>query len=296
MTPKRIVITGGTGFLGSALVDALRERGDEVVVLRRGSGAGTWDPASGRLDPELLAGADAVVNLNGVGIGDKRWTDARKKLIVRSRTDSTGLLARTMAEMDSPPAVFVSASAIGYYGDTGDTLVDETAPAGGDFHASICVQWEAAAKPAAAAGIRVVHPRTGLVLSRDGGVLEPMTWLFKLGVGGRLGDGNQWWSWISMRDEIRALMFLIDSDLSGPVNLVAPNPVRNAEFTKAFGEVLKRPTVVPVPKFALDIRLGKEMAESLGYGSLRVAPAKLVEAGFEFTSTTVRQALAEAFG
>ena len=214
---------------------------------------------------------------------------------MESRTDPTGLLASTMAAMDSPPGVFVSASAIGYYGDTGDDVVDEDSPAGNDFHAEICVKWEAAATPAAAAGIRVVHPRTGLVLSSDGGLLDPMTPLFKLGIGGKLGDGKQWWSWISMRDEIRALMYLIDSDLSGPVNLVAPNPVRNEEFTKAFGEVLRRPTVVPVPKFALDIRLGKEMAESLGYGSLRVASKKLQDSGFEFTSNTVREALEDEF-
>ena len=295
MTSKRIVITGGTGFLGTRLTDALRERGDDVLVLQRGTTADTWDPGAGRLDPGLLEGADAVVNLNGVGIGDKRWTDARKKLIVKSRTDSTGLLATTMAAMDSPPPAFVSASAIGYYGDTGDEIVDESSPAGTDFHAEICVQWEAAAGPAADAGIRVVHPRTGLVLARGEGLLEPMTPLFKLGVGGKLGDGSQWWSWISIRDEIRAMVHLIDSELSGPVNLVGPNPVRNEEFTKTFGEVLGRPTVVPVPKFALDIRLGKEMAESLGYGSLRVASKKLQDSGFEFTSTTVREALDEEF-
>lgn len=295
MSPKKIVITGGTGFLGERLDSALRDRGDDVRVLTRGTTPDTWDPAAGRLDPGHLAGADAVVNLNGVGIGDKRWTDARKKLIVESRTDPTGLLASTMATMDSPPGVFVSASAIGYYGDTGDEVVDEDSPAGNDFHAEICVKWEAAATPAAASGIRVVHPRTGLVLSSDGGLLDPMTPLFKLGIGGKLGDGKQWWSWISMKDEIRALMYLIDSDLSGPVNLVAPNPVRNEEFTKAFGEVLRRPTVVPVPKFALDIRLGKEMAESLGYGSLRVASKKLQDSGFEFTSNRVSEALEDEF-
>ena len=295
MSPKKIVITGGTGFLGERLDAALRDRGDDVRVVTRGTTPDTWDPAAGRLDPGHLEGADAVVNLNGVGIGDKRWTDARKKLIVESRTDPTGLLASTMATMDSPPGVFVSASAIGYYGDTGDEVVDEDSPAGNDFHAEICVKWEAAATPAAAAGIRVVHPRTGLVLSSDGGLLDPMTPLFKFGIGGKLGDGKQWWSWISMRDEIRALMYLIDSDLSGPVNLVAPNPVRNGEFTKAFGEVLRRPSVVPVPKFALDIRLGKEMAESLGYGSLRVASKKLQDSGFEFTSNTVREALEDEF-
>ncbi|MGI9666283.1 MAG: TIGR01777 family oxidoreductase [Acidimicrobiia bacterium] len=293
---KSIVLTGASGLIGSKLVEALRGRDDHVTVLTRGTGSSTWDPGSRRLEPELLAGADAVVNLNGVGIGDKRWSDDRKKLILKSRVDATSLLAETMASMENPPKAFVSASAIGFYGDTGDRLVDESSPAGDDFQAEVCVAWEEAAGSAAEAGVRVVHPRTGIVLSRDGGALKPMTPLFKMGVGGKLGDGSQWWSWIGIEDEIRALMFLIDTEISGPVNLVAPNPVRNAEFTEAFGTVLGRPAVIPVPKFALDIRLGRELAGALGYGSVRAAQVCLADAGFEFSAPTVDAALSQEFG
>ena len=295
VTGKRIVITGGTGFLGSALSASLSERGDEVVVLTRGSGTDQWDPAAGKLDPALLAGADAVVNFSGAGIGDKRWTEERKRLILDSRVQSTGLLATTMAEMATPPDVFVSASAVGYYGDTGDVIADENSPPGDDFQAGVCVAWEHAAQPAADAGVRVVHPRIGIVLADGEGGLGRMAPLFKLGVGGRLGDGSQWWSWITLRDEVRALEFLIDGNLAGPVNVAAPNPVTNADLTKAIGHALGRPTIVPVPKFALDIRLGKELAASLGYGSVRVAPAKLLAAGFTWTSETIDVALAEVF-
>jgi uncharacterized protein (TIGR01777 family) len=295
---KKIVVTGGTGLIGTPLVASLRARGDEVLVIGRSPSDAvdaTWDPDAGVLDPGLLEGADAVVNLNGVGIGDKRWTKARKELILSSRVNPTGLLARTIAGMASPPPVFVSGSAIGYYGDTGDTLVDETALPGTDFQAGVCVAWEEAAIPAAEAGIRVAHPRTGIVLDEGSPAFERMVPLFKAGVGGRLGDGRQWWSWITLRDEVRAIEHLIDGDLSGPVNLVAPNPVTNEEFTKAMGAELHRPTAIPVPKFALDIRLGKELAESLGYGSVRVASAKLDGSGFLFTSETIDVALAEVF-
>lgn len=293
---KRVVVTGSSGLIGSHLVRTLEDRGDDVVRIGRGPGEGTWDPAAGRLDPRLLAGADAVVNFNGVGIGDKRWTDERKALILSSRVDATSLLASTMAAMDEPPAVFVSASAIGFYGDTGDMLVDEFAPSGVDFQAEVCRAWEEAATPASHVGVRVVHPRTGIVLSNAGGALKPMAPIFKMGVGGRLASGSQWWSWIGMHDQIRALQFLIDGDLSGPVNLVAPNPVTNAEFTTAFGGVLGRPTVVPVPKLALDIRLGRELAAALGYGSVRVAPRALMDAGFQWSAPTVVEALGQEFG
>lgn len=295
VTGKRIIITGGTGFLGTALSASLAERGDEVVVLTRGSGPDQWNPASGRLDPELLAGADAVVNFSGAGIGDKRWTDDRKRLILDSRVQSTSLLATTMAAMESPPGVFVSSSAIGYYGDTGDDVANEDSPPGDDFQARVCIAWEQAAQPAADRGIRVVHPRFGIVLADGEGAFGRMSPLFKLGIGGRLGDGSQWWSWITLRDEVRALEYLIDGDLAGPVNVAAPNPVTNTDLTKAMGEALGRPTIVPVPKFALDIRLGKELAASLGYGSVRVTPARLLDAGFTWTSETIDVALAEVF-
>ena len=292
---KRIVITGGSGALGSALTALLRSRGDEVDVIRRGDGPREWNPSEGRLDPELLRGADAVVNFNGIGLGDTRWTEERKKALVSSRVDPTSLLAETMAKMDVPPPVFVSASAVGIYGDTGNEVADESHAPGDDFLARLCVQWEEAAEPAADAGIRVVHPRTGITIQRGEGALARMTLPFKLGIGGRIGDGRQWWSWISIRDALRAYEHLIDTDITGPVNVVGPNPVTNAEFTKAFGAVLNRPTVIPVPKLALNILLGSELAESVGYGSVRVSSAKLEDSGFAFTSETIEAALEEAF-
>lgn len=292
---KRIVLTGGTGALGSALATRLRARGDEVVAIRRGAGPDQWNPSEGRLDPRLLEGAAAVVNFNGIGLGDTRWTDERKRALVSSRVDPTSLLAETMAQMDAPPPVFVSASAVGIYGDTGDEVADESYPPGDDFLARLCVQWEQAAEPAAGAGIRVVHPRTGITIQRGEGALARMTLPFKLGIGGRIGDGRQWWSWISIRDTLRAYEHLIDTDVAGPVNVVGPNPVTNEQFTKALGAVLNRPTVIPVPKLALNILLGSELAESVGYGSTRASARKLIDSGFEFTSETIDAALREAF-
>lgn len=295
MAERKIIVTGGTGLIGRALVDVLRERGDEVVVVGRGrsiDGGPTWDPAAGRLDAAVLEGADVVVNLNGAGVGDKRWSDERKRIILESRTEPTGLLASTLAGMDAPPPVFVSASAMGYYGDTGDTEVDESAPAGEGFLADVCVAWEEAAQPARDAGLRVVHPRTGIVLSRDSEAMKPLIPLFKLGIGGPIGSGRQWWSWITLPDEVAALVYCIDEELHGPVNLTAPHPVRNKEFATALGEALKRPSFFPAPKFALDVRLGKELAEAIGYGSQRVVPKVLLDAGFSFASSTIDEGLA----
>ena len=285
-------------MIGSALVEALRSRGDDVVVLTRASNGDspqTWDPSRGDLDPGVLEGVDAVVCLNGAGIGDKRWNAERKAVLRSSRVDPVGLLAETMADMVEPPAVFVTGSATGYYGDTGDTMVDEASPSGDDFLALLCVDWEAAAKPATNAGVRVVHARTGIVLSGTGGALSPLLPIFKAGLGGPIGNGSQWWSWITLTDEVAALMLLIDGDLEGPVNLVAPNPVRQKEFAKALGEVLHRPAVVPAPKFAVNIRLGKELAEAIGYASQRVTPAVLTDAGFSFTHTEITPALEAVF-
>lgn len=295
MAERRIIVTGGTGLIGRALVATLRNRGDDVVVVGRGrsiDGGPTWDPAAGSLDPEVLEAADVVVNLNGAGVGDKRWTDERKRVILESRTKPTALLAETIAAMDDPPPVFVSASAMGYYGDTGDTEVDETSPAGEGFLADVCVAWEEAADPARDAGIRVVHPRTGIVLSRDSEAMKPLIPLFKLGLGGPIGSGDQWWSWITLPDEVDALVYCIDQDLHGPVNLTAPNPVRNKDFAKALGTALGRPSFFPAPKFALDVRLGKELAEAIGYGSQRVVPTVLLDAGFSFGSPTIDEGLA----
>ena len=296
MTEKKIVVTGGTGFLGSVLVRSLRQRGDDVVVIGRGASVGadaTWDPAAGVLDASLLEGADVVVNLNGAGIGEKRWTDARKQVVLDSRTVPTSLLATTMASMDNPPPLFLSGSAMGYYGNTGDTPVDESAPQGDGFLASVCAEWEAAADPARDAGIRVIHPRTGIVLDRRSEALKPLIPLFKMGVGGPIGGGSQWWSWITLTDTVAAFEHCIDAELAGPVNLVAPNPVTNREFAKALGAQLGRPSFFPAPKFAVDIRLGKELASTMAYGSLRVLPTVLEAEGFSFSAPTIEEALAD---
>ena len=295
---KRVVVAGGSGMIGSALVEALRGRGDDVVVLRRASSDesdATWDPARGELDAGVLVGVDAVVSLNGAGIGDKRWNVDRKAVLRSSRIDPVGLLAETMAGMADPPAVFVTGSATGFYGDTGDTTVDEMAPPGDDFLALLCADWEAAAKPAADVGVRVVHARTGIVLSNKGGALSPLLPIFKARLGGPIGNGQQWWSWITLRDEVAALLALIDGDLFGPVNLVTPNPVRQKEFAKALGEALHRPAVMPAPKFAVNLRLGKELAAAIGYASQRVAPTVLTNADFSFSDTEIRPALASVF-
>lgn len=304
MSRKRVIVTGGTGFIGGALVDLLSERGDEVVVLSRGPGSDSWDPADGRLDPKLLEGADAVVNFNGVSIGPstlleaptRRFTSKHRAAILDSRVDSTRLLAETIASLDDKPAVFVSSSAIGYYGDTGDTPVDETGQRGDGFLADVVVAWEAAAEPARSAGVRLALPRTGIVLAREGGALAPLLPLFKAGLAGPLGGGGQWWSWITLEDEVRAIEHLIDGDLDGPVNLTAPNPVTQKHLFDAVGAKLGRPTVVPAPKFALDLVLGKGLAQAIAYGSARVLPARLEESGFDFGSPSIEQAVEQVFG
>lgn len=301
MSGKRIVIGGASGMLGNALALALEARGDTVVRLVRSSGATgsgnvvRWDPGSGELDPDEVRGADAVVILNGVPVA-KRWTDRNKRAILASRVDSVGTAARAVAGLGSDGPALITASAIGIYGDRGDEVLDESSTYGDDFLAEVCIAWEGAAQPAVEAGVRVASMRTGLVFSDVGGALAPMMPLFKLGLGGKIGDGSQWWSWISKDDVIGGYLTAIDGDLSGPVNLVGPNPVTNAEFTEAFGSALRRPTFMPVPKFGLSLRLGKELAEVIGYGSQRVAPTVLESAGYEFVHPTVDQALTAALG
>ncbi|MGI9584804.1 MAG: TIGR01777 family oxidoreductase [Acidimicrobiia bacterium] len=294
---KNVVVSGASGLLGVALRSALSDRGDVVAALQRtpeGGGA-IWNPADGELDPAVLEGCDAVVNLNGAGIGDARWSDGRKKLLRTSRIGPTALLADTIAQLDNPPAVFVSASAIGIYGDRGDEELTEASPDGDDFLASLCVEWEAAAEPAGLAGVRVVHPRTGIVLASDGGALAPLIPIFKMGIGGPIAGGRQWWSWITLRDMVDALLFMIDSDIDGPVNCVSPNPVRQRAFAEALGAQLNRPAVVPAPRFAVQARLGKELANAVAFGSQRVVPAALTAAGFAFEDPDLPAALGAVF-
>ena len=292
----KIAITGATGLIGRALSALLTANGHQVVpVVRRPNPSAAnsiqWDPAAGTIESAKFEGIDGVVHLAGAGIGDRRWSDAYKREILESRTKGTALLASTLAALDTPPKVMVSGSAIGYYGDTGDNAVDETAPAGSDFLATVCVEWEAAAQPAIDAGIRVPFLRTGIVLTDDGGALGKMLPLFRIGLGGRMGSGKQWWSWISIADEIGAIQWLLDHDISGPVNATAPNPVTNREFTKALGEAMHRPTLAPVPSFGPKLLLGSELADALLFTSARVVPNVLSANGFEFTTPTIESAL-----
>ena len=295
---SRIAITGSTGLIGEALIASLRTDGHTVHrVVRDRAKAGpddlVWDLGSRTIDAAALEGVDAVVHLAGEPIGGSRWTDETKRRIHASRAIGTTLIAETLAALTDKPAVFVSSSAIGYYGDRGDELLTEASGAGDDFLAGICVAWEAAAQPAIDAGIRTVHPRTGVVIAEHGPLIEKIDLPFKLGVGGKVGSGRQYVPWISLEDEVRALRFLIDSELSGPVNLVGPNPVTNAELTKALGEVMHRPTVFPIPAFAIRLLYG-EMGETLATVSNRVIPQALLDAGFQFVHTDIRSALRAA--
>lgn len=280
-----IAVTGASGLIGSALTRSLTDHGHRVLrlVRRDGGGADTvrWDPVAGTIDAAGLEGIDAVVHLAGEGIGEKRWSADQKERIRTSRTLGTALVARTLAGLQSPPKVLLSGSAIGFYGDTGDRVVDETAPAGTDFLASVCVEWEAAAAPAVEAGVRTAFLRTGIVLTPDGGALGKVLPIYRLGGGGRSGSGRQWWSWIALADQVAAMEFLLTAEVSGPVNMVAPNPVTNAEYVKALGKVLHRPTTV-TPMLGPRLLLGRELADSLLLTSTRVAPAALVAAGFTF--------------
>ena len=296
-----VAVTGASGLIGSALTEDLRGAGHRVRPLVRGSSddpdAVRWQPDSGTIDADGLRGVDVVVHLAGAGIGDKRLTEERRRVVRESRTSGTDLIARTLAAMEQPPRLFVSASAVGYYGSRGDEVLTEQSLPGDDFVADLVVAWEAAAQPAIDAGIRTVFLRTAPVLSSRGGILPQMALPFRLFVGGRIGSGRQWMSWVSLDDVIGIVHHVVDHDeVAGPVNVTAPEPVRNADLTEALGRALHRPTLLPVPPAALRLVLGSGRTESLLLASQRVHPAVLTDAGYPFRRPDLDEALAAALG
>jgi uncharacterized protein (TIGR01777 family) len=291
----KIAVAGASGLIGTALVAALSADGHDVLQLVRRvpnhPGEIRWEPDE-PLNPAKLNGVEAAVCLSGAGVADKRWNDAYKRTLATSRINPTHTLAAALAALDPKPKVFLSGSAIGFYGETGDTPTDETAAPADDFFARLVLDWEAAAAPAVAAGIRVAYLRTGLVVAGKGGAWGRLFPIFKLGLGGKLGNGRQYWSYISLADHVRAMQFLLTHDIAGPVNLTAPEPVTNADVTKAMGRVLHRPTLFPVPPFALKLVLGEFGAEPLR--SQRIVPNVLQKAGFTFEHPTIEAAIRAA--
>jgi len=295
----RVIISGASGLIGSALAGSLEADGHDVVrLVRRAAGVGEihWDPASGVLEASALAGTDAVVHLAGAGIGDRRWSEAYKREILDSRVRGTALLAERIAACDERPPVLLSGSAIGIYGPSDGRDLDESSPTSTDFLADVCRQWEQATAPAEAAGVRVVHLRTGIVLTPRGGALAKMLPLFRVGLGGRFGNGRQWQSWISLDDEVGAIRHLLTSSLRGAVNLTAPTPVTNAEFARTLGRVLSRPTLFPVPPIGPRLLLGRELADALLFTGQKVLPTALDSDGYGFAHTDLESALRSLLG
>jgi uncharacterized protein len=291
-----VVISGSSGLIGTALVRSLADAGHRPIrLVRRAPEAGAdevlWDPDTGRIDAASIDGVDAVVHLAGAGIGDRRWNAAHKEAVLRSRTGGTSLLASTLAGLTRPPRAFLSGSAVGFYGSRDSEVLTEDSPHGTGFLAEVVTQWEASAQSAIDAGIPTTLLRTGVVLAREGGALKKQLPLFRLGVGGRIGSGTQYLSWITLHDEVAAIGFLLEHPIEGPVNLTAPNPVTNLTFTKALGRVLNRPTLLPVPTIGPKILLGSEMTEELLLSSQRALPSRLEAAGFEFTHREIEPAL-----
>jgi uncharacterized protein len=294
-----IVISGSHGLIGSALVTALRSRGDDVRRLvrhpARSADEIAWNPAAGTIDGSALEGATAVINLAGENIA-QRWTRSARRRIHDSRVQATSLLARTIAALPNKPNLLVNASAVGIYGDRGDEELDERSAAGAGFLANVCRDWEAATAPASDSGIRVAMLRTGVVLARDGGALPKLLLPFRLGLGGRIGSGRQWFSWIALGDVVRAVLHIVDdAALAGPIDIVSPNPVRNTDLARTLGRVLHRPTLIPVPAWAIRLALGRMGVESL-LASQRARPARLVERGFSFEQPTLESAVRSALG
>jgi uncharacterized protein (TIGR01777 family) len=297
----KIAVTGSTGLIGSALVPRLRAEGHDVIRLVRRTPRTAeehrWDPQHRRIDPALLSDVDAVVNLAGTAIRPRPWTAGYKQRLLDSRLDSTSTVSESLAAVAAAdpgrPRVLISASAVGYYGDTGERTVDESAPPGTGFLAELCTRWEAATDPAEKAGVRVVRLRTGLVLGPGAMLTQILGLVFRTGLGGRLGSGRQYWPWISLDDEVRAIQFLLTADVSGPVNVTAPEPVTNADFTRRLGALLHRPTVLHVPRLAISLALG-EFGRSSVLAGQRAVPARLEEAGFTFTRPRLEDALRRA--
>jgi uncharacterized protein len=291
--PAKILVTGSSGLIGSALLPSLKASGDQVVRLVHGAASGKgqigWDPAR-PLTPESISGFDAVIHLAGESIVG-RWTEAKKRRILESRVQGTRHLAEALARAPQRPQLLVSASAIGYYGDRGEETLREDSTSGEGFLPEVCREWERAAEPAAGAGIRAVQMRFGLVLSPSGGALQKMLLPFRMGVGGNMGNGRQWWSWIDIDDLVGTVQHVIKTDtLRGPVNVVAPTPVRNSEFTKTLASVLSRPAIFPMPAFAVRLVFG-QMGDELLLASQRVEPAKLLASGYIFQKPDLRKAL-----
>jgi uncharacterized protein (TIGR01777 family) len=297
ITCMKIAISGSSGLIGGALVPALEADGHETIRLVRREATtaaeASWDPTSGIVDLAALGGVDAIVHLAGENIG-QRWTSSTKRAVRESRVDGTRAIAQAVAVLDPTP-VLVSASAIGFYGSRGDELLTEASSRGTGFLADVVEAWEDAARPAHDAGARVVHLRQGIVLSRHGGALQKLLTPFKLGVGGRVGSGKQWWSWIGLADAVAAYRFALGTELEGPVNVTAPNPVTNTEFVKALGRALGRPSILPLPSFAVSLAFGQMGREMLLDGQ-RVLPERLEQAGFDFAQPTLDAAMAAALG
>ena len=292
----KVAISGASGLLGSALVPALRGRGHDVVrLVRRDARApdeAAWDPAQGTIDRSRLVGVDGFVNVSGATL-DKRWTERRKQEIVESRIRTTSLLAATAAELEPRPSVLVKTGGTGIYGDRGDEILTEESQSGSGFLAELAERWEAAAQSAREAGVRVVDFRQGMVLTRSGGALPRMLPFFKLGLGGPVASGRQWWSWVSIIDLVSAYGFVLENDLAGAVNLVSPNPVTSRQFATALGHVISRPAVLPAPALGIKLLWGQMGEEVLLFGQ-RALPARLLDAGFEFTAPTIDVALKRA--
>jgi len=292
----KILITGSHGLVGKALISELTKGGHEIFSLVRHASGGAseieWHPNQGSIDSERVSSFDVVVHLAGESIASGRWTDEKKRKIRESRVMGTTLLSQSLARSAKPPAVFISASAIGYYGNRGDELLDEKSAPGNDFLAEVCVAWERATGEAEARGVRTVHARFGIILDQEGGALAKMLTPFRMGVGGRIGDGKQWMSWIALGDVIQGLKLVIEhNSITGPVNFVAPNPVTNSEFTKSLGEAVSRPTLFPIPSFAARLAFG-EMADALLLSSAKVEPKRLQESGYRFEFENLQPALA----